>query len=93
MDMITANTSIMGARTAIRMHIMNAFWMLVTSVVQAGTSEDVEKRSIFAKEKLAPDNRDHGAGFRKPAAASAANQPESAPKPSDSIAIMNSLRP
>ena len=52
MDMMTANTSIMGARTAIRMHIMNAFWMLVTSVVRRVTSEDVEKRSIFAKEKL-----------------------------------------
>ena len=50
-DITTANTSIIGARTAMRMHIMNAFWMFVTSVVSRVTSDEVENRSIFAKEK------------------------------------------
>ena len=51
MDITTANTSIIGARTAMRMHIMNAFWMFVTSVVSRVTSDEVENRSMFAKEK------------------------------------------
>lgn len=50
-DITTANTSIIGARTAMRMHIMNAFWMFVTSVVSRVTSDEVENRSMFAKEK------------------------------------------
>ena len=49
--MMTAKRNISGARTAMRMHIMNAFWMFVTSVVSRVTSDEVENRSIFAKEK------------------------------------------
>ena len=52
MDMMTANTSIIGARTAVRMSIMNAFWMLEISVVRRVTSEVVEKLSML--EKLKP---------------------------------------
>ena len=40
-----------GERTSIRMHIMKATCMLVTSVVSLVTSEAVEKRSTLAKEK------------------------------------------
>ena len=33
------------------LNIMNAFWMFVTSVVSRVTSDEVENRSMFAKEK------------------------------------------
>ena len=48
----TAKTSMSGARTAIRMIIMNAFWTLVTSVVRRVTSDEVDMASILAKLKF-----------------------------------------
>ena len=40
-----------GTRTAMRIIMPKAFWTFVTSVVMRVTSEDVEKRSMSAKEK------------------------------------------
>ena len=51
MDMMLAKISIIGARTAIRVSIMNACWTFATSVVRRVTREDVENRSIFENEK------------------------------------------
>ena len=50
--MITANTSMIGARNAMRISIWNAFWTLVTSVVSLVTREAVLNLSMFLKEKL-----------------------------------------
>ena len=49
--MMTAKTNISGARTAMRMAIMKAICTFVMSVVRRVTSEAVEKRSMFSKEK------------------------------------------
>ena len=49
--MVTAKISISGQRMAVRMIIMYAICTLDTSVVSRVTSEEEEKRSIFAKEK------------------------------------------
>ena len=49
-DMMTETTSIMGLRTAMRMIIMNAFWMLMTSVVIRVTRLDAENLSMLEKE-------------------------------------------
>ena len=48
--MMVAATSMKGARTMTRMHIMKAIWALVTSTVRRVIREAVEKRSILAKE-------------------------------------------
>ena len=50
-DMVSAKISISGARTAIRIIIMNAICTLVISVVSRVTSDEVENRSIFSNEK------------------------------------------
>ena len=50
-DMMTDTTNMMGLRTAMRMIIMNAFWMLTTSVVILVTRLDAENLSMLAKEK------------------------------------------
>ena len=47
----TENMSINGARTAMRISIMNAFCTLLTSTVRRVTRPAVENLSIFAKEK------------------------------------------
>ena len=49
-DMTSEKMSMSGQRIATRMIIMYAICTLVTSVVWRVTSEDVEKRSMFAKE-------------------------------------------
>ena len=49
--MTIAKTNISGARTARRMDIMKAICTLLMSVVRRVTSEAVEKRSMFSKEK------------------------------------------
>ena len=49
-DMMTDTTNMMGLRTAMRMIIMNAFWMLTTSVVILVTRLDAENLSMLAKE-------------------------------------------
>ena len=49
--MMTAKRNISGARTAMRMHIMNAICTLLTSVVMRVTSEAEENLSIFSKAK------------------------------------------
>ena len=51
MDMMLAKISIIGARTAIRVSIINACWTFATSVVRRVTREDVENRSMFENEK------------------------------------------
>ena len=48
--MMTDTTSMMGLLTAMRMIIMNAFWMLNTSVVMRVTRLDAENLSMLAKE-------------------------------------------
>ena len=48
----TLMMSIIGGRTAMRMIIWNAFWILVTSVVIRVIRPAVENLSIFAKEKV-----------------------------------------
>ena len=48
---VRANISMKGLRTAMRIIIMKAFWILVTSVVSLVTSDEVENLSIFANEK------------------------------------------
>ena len=45
------NTIMRGTRTAMRIIMPKAFCTLVTSVVMRVTREDVEKRSMSAKEK------------------------------------------
>ena len=47
----TENMSINGARTAMRMSIMNAFCTFPTSTVRRVTRPAVENLSIFANEK------------------------------------------
>ena len=49
--MTMEKTIMSGTRTAMRMSIPKAFWTLVTSVVIRVTREEVENRSISAKEK------------------------------------------
>lgn len=51
MDITVAKISIIGARTAIRIIIMNACCTFDTSVVKRVTRDDVEKRPIFENEK------------------------------------------
>ena len=51
MDITVAKISIISARTAIRIIIMNACCTFDTSVVRRVTRDDVEKRSIFENEK------------------------------------------
>ena len=46
MDMMLAKISIIGARTAMRVIIMNACWTFATSVVRRVTREDVEPVDI-----------------------------------------------
>ena len=50
--MMIAKRNISGARTAMRMHTMNAICTLLTSVVMRVTSEADENLSIFSKAKL-----------------------------------------
>ena len=50
-DMMTAKTSISGARTAMRISIINACWTFETSVVRRVTRDEVENLSMLAKEK------------------------------------------
>ena len=47
-----AKMSTRGARTAMRMSIMNACWTLVTSVVRRVTSEELEKASMLENENV-----------------------------------------
>ena len=49
---IIAKISIIGARNAILITIIKAFWVFVTSVVRRVTSDAVENLSTLAKEKL-----------------------------------------
>ena len=51
-DMPMLHNSIRGERTAIRIHIWYAFWILVTSVVIRVTSPAVLNLSMFAKENV-----------------------------------------
>ena len=49
-DMMTAKMSINGARTAVRISIINACWTFVTSVVRRVTRDEVENLSMLANE-------------------------------------------
>ena len=47
-----ASTSMKGERMAVRMSIMYAICTFMTSVVMRVTRDELEKRSITAKEKV-----------------------------------------
>ena len=49
---VKAKTKTNGARTAMRMSIMNACWTLVMSVVRRVTSEELENVSMFSNENV-----------------------------------------
>ena len=48
---VIANRNITGALTAMRIHIINAIWILLMSVVILVTSEAAENLSIFSNAK------------------------------------------
>ena len=92
--MMTAKRNISGARTAMRMHIMNAICTLLTSVVMRVTSEAEENLSIFSKAKPCTRVKTSWRTFlANPALAREPNRPPSAPQPSDTRDIRMSTRP
>ena len=48
---VMANRNISGALTAMRMHIINAIWILLMSVVILVTREAAENLSMFSNAK------------------------------------------
>ena len=92
--MTVAAMSISGARTSVRMTIMKDCCTFVTSVVRRVTSEAVENLSTLANEKPCTlRKRPARRFFAKPALASAANHPESAPMERERHAMAIISRP
>ena len=89
-----AKINMIGQRTATRMDIMYAFWILVISVVRRVTILAVENLSMLEKEYsctlLYISSRRF---FAKPAEATAAYFPDSAPKVRETIQKMTNARP
>ena len=87
-------TNISGARTAMRIAIIKAIWTLVMSVVRRVTSEAVEKRSIFSKEKAWMRSNTSRRTLRaKPAEARAPKKPAPPPQARLKSAIATRIRP
>ena len=92
--MMIENVSISGARTAMRISIMNAICTLLISVVRRVTSDEVENLSMLLNAKVCTFAKISWRTFlAKPAAALALVNPADPPKNSESSVISNSSRP
>lgn len=93
-DMTEAKMNMTGARTSMRMLIWKDICTLVISVVRRVMSEDVEKRSILANEKVWILS--YASCLRlaaKPALASEASLPPRTPLASDTSPNTNMMPP
>ena len=92
--MTTEKTIMSGTRTAMRISIPKAFWTLVTSVVMRVTREDVEKRSMSAKEKSwTAKKRSWRRFFARPTDAVAEKRAASRPQASEAKAKLTRMIP